>query len=297
MIHYFAIFLLICSAAEAKLCSLKTKKHLKANTLVVGGSAAVTQKLLVCGSLILPNLTFTGLTGAITGSGTPGARGAQGSTGNTGATGPDGATGLTGFTGPNGPTGATGLTGLTGSQGPLGVTGAPGTASLIQSQVITAATSNGNVAAPFFTFNNLYGTGETLITRTLNVGSQVTFEYLLPDTTNAELRSVVHLIIPTGSPATAGLIRLQLNVLRIVPNAVNTFQVGTTTTADILITPSLSGPQHIAVSITNPILVGLGLENRAARVDRIASTVPAQEFAGPVYLASFEVVTQQQPNS
>ncbi|MFZ5953463.1 MAG: hypothetical protein ACOYT8_00005 [Candidatus Dependentiae bacterium] len=297
MIKYYSILLLLlCSLLRADYCS--TKKNLKTNVLKVGGNALVTQKLVVCGVLQLPNFSVTGLATGVTGFGPQGATGAQGETGATGNTGPQGATGFTGFTGPAGNMGGTGLTGFTGNRGAVGSTGAAGTASLLQSTVITAATANGNAASPVFTFNNLYGTNETLITHTLNIGSQATFNYVLPDNTNDEINSIIHLIIPAGDPSTAGLIRLQLNVLRIIPNLVNGFVTASVTTPDILVTPSLSGPQHISVSLTNPTFpLSFSIDNRAARVDRIASTIPAQEFADAVYLASFEVVTEQVPNS
>lgn len=298
MIKYYSILLLLlCSLLRADHCS--TKKNLKTNVLKVGGDALVAQKLIVCGVLKLPNFSVTGLATGITGFGPQGATGGQGETGATGNTGSQGgATGFTGFTGPTGNMGATGFTGFTGNRGSVGATGAAGTASLLQSTVITAATANGNAASPVFTFNNLYGTNETLITHTLNVGSQATFNYVLPNNTNDEINSIIHIIVPAGNPSTAGLIRLQLNVLRIIPNLVNGFVTASVNTPDILVTPSLSGPQHISVSLTNPTFpLSFSIDNRAARVDRIASTIPAQEFAGPVYLASFEVVTEQVPNS
>lgn len=289
--QYSVILLLFFLSIDANQCS--EKKYLKTNTLRVGGDV-VTKKLIICGALQLPNFTVTGSVTGVTGSLT-GPQGATGPAASNG-TGPQGPTGFTGFTGNTGSPGQTGLTGLSGIRGAVGPTGTSGTR--LQSTVITAATANGNGASPIFTFNNLYGTNETLITHVLNVGSQDTFNYVLQSNNSVEQFSVIHLIVPAGNPSTAGLIRLQLNVLRIVPNLTNGFQTASVISPDILVTPSLSGPQHIAVTLNNPIFAfSFSVENRSARVDRIASTIPAQEFAGPVYLASFEVVTEQSPNS
>jgi hypothetical protein len=138
------------------------------------------RRFLLCGSLVIGLLTFTGIaSGTVKASkpniywacvpsngsvriidpgmsckrgeslikwnqaGQPGAKGATGSAGNAGATGGTGNTGLTGNTGSTGSTGVTGGTGLTGSTGSQGIAGTNGAVGSTGSQGI--AGTNGAV--------------------------------------------------------------------------------------------------------------------------------------------------------
>ena len=92
-------------------------------------------------------ITFVVTIGAV------GPSGPAGPTGATGATGPAGPSGATGPSGPAGPTGSTGPTGPSGPsgpsgpQGPAGPAGPQGSAGVSNYQTLTAAASNGNLAA------------------------------------------------------------------------------------------------------------------------------------------------------
>lgn len=276
LLFFSSLFLLCHAHANAK---IKQKKCLKVCNLAIGNDLVVNQ--LAVGGLIralgtpVPDRVtgFTGFTGP---------QGNEGQTGATGPTGPTGFTGNTGLTGSRGNQGATGITGNAGARGPIG----PTTAALLKSYIFAAAFTNAESVE--FDFVNLYGLGETLITRQLTVGVYIAPSVMVPPDIDAAVTPVVdvHLLINTGSPADAGFVNLSLNVATLNPGSNIPYQIFTSTIPDFLVTPS-SEVQHVLVSINFPPGVPLTPNNfMVLAIQRDAASAP--QYASPVYVAATE---------
>lgn len=256
------------SKKKVKACNLLIGNDLSAQNLAVGGI------IRACGNPIPDPVTgFTGFTGST---------GPAGATGLSGPTGPDGFTGNTGFTGSQGAQGVTGITGPAGARGLIG----PTTAAVLKSYIFAAAFTNAESVE--FDFVNLYGLGETLITRQLTVGVYIAPSVMVPPDIDAAVTPVVdvHLLINTGSPADAGFVNISLNVATLNPGSNIPYQIFTSTIPDFLVTPS-SQVQHLVVSINFPPGVPLTANNfMVLAIQRNAAST--QEYASPVYVAATE---------